>query len=207
MADFLGKVCYFTHICLQNLFALVNALVGVVFCGVDFMNFMVFMREFLKEPEKIGAFAESSGFLARCIAEQVQGYKDIVEFGPGTGKFTLELLRQLPADGRLICFETNRRFYEHLKRIDDSRLVVINDSALKCQDYVDNYRCIVSGLPLASFDREMREAVMDLSCTAETFIQFQYTPLLGGKIREYFDDVKVKFVARNFPPAFVYICK
>ncbi|MGB8226855.1 MAG: methyltransferase domain-containing protein, partial [Sedimentisphaerales bacterium] len=171
------------------------------------MRFIKFVSEFLKHPKQVGAVAESSPFLARKMVRQIDGAANIVEFGPGTGAVTKEILRHLPKDGRLTCFEINPGFCEQLKTINDPRLKVINDDVKNCGLYIDNLDCIVSSLPLAAFDESQKEEVLALSSKSRTYIQFQYNPFLKSKLKRFFRNVKMKFVPLNIPPAFVYISK
>ena len=171
------------------------------------MRFVKFIGEFLKHPKQVGAVAESSPFLARKMARQINGAINIVEFGPGTGPVTREILRHLPENGRLTCFEINPGFCEQLKTIKDRRLRVINDDVQNYDKYVDNFDCILPSLPLGNFNKSEIEQVFALSSKSKIYIQFQYTPFLIPKLKRYFRDVKIKFVPLNFPPAFVYISR
>ena len=171
------------------------------------MRFVKFISEFLKHPKQVGALAESSPFLAKKMAQQINGATNVVEFGSGTGSITTEILRNLPENGRLTCFEINPHFCKHLKTIKDSRLKVINDDVQNCNQYVDQFDCILSCLPLRIFDESKREKILALSSKSKTYIQFQYTPFLRTKLKQYFRDIEVKFVLLNFPPAFVYISR
>lgn len=171
------------------------------------MRFIKFIVEFLKNPKQVGAIAESSSFLAKKMVRQIGGATSIVEFGPGTGSVTKEILRHLPENGRLTCLEINPNFCEHLKRIKDPRLKIINDDVKNYEQYVDDFDCIISSLPLGAFDKLKKEEVLALSGRSKTYIQFQYTPFLRPKLRRYFRDVKIKFVPLNIPPAFVYVSK
>jgi phospholipid N-methyltransferase len=165
-----------------------------------------FIREFLKHPIRMGTLAQSSASLARKMAEQINGSAEVIEFGPGRGSVTVEILKRLPQNGRLICFEINPEFCRHLAKIQDPRLKIINDDAKNCRQYVRNIECVVSGLPLAIFPKAERDRIFDITSTAKRYIQLQYTPFLGARIQTYFPHVKVKFVPINFPPAFVYVC-
>lgn len=170
------------------------------------MQSMLFIYEFLKRPHEIGTFTQSSKLLAKEMAREINGSINIVEFGPGTGPITSEILRHLPENGRLMCFETNPSFCKCLYRMNDPRLKVINDDAENCEQYVDCLECVVSGLPLMLFARSKRRKFLDIASKSKRYIQLQYTPLLRKKMGNYFSDVKVKFVPQNFPPAFIYVC-
>jgi phospholipid N-methyltransferase len=171
------------------------------------MRFVKFISEFLRHPKQVGAVAESSPFLARKMAQQMNGATNVVEFGPGTGSVTKEILRHLPQNGKLTCFEINSNFCERLKSIKDSRLKVVNDDVQNCGKYVEESDCVLSSLPLATFNKSKREKIIALSTRSKTYIQFQYNPFLKPKLKRYFHDVKMKFVPLNIPPAFVYISR
>jgi len=171
------------------------------------MKSMRFVYEFLKYPGQVGAFTQSSKFLARKMAEAIDGSTEVIEFGAGTGSVTVEILRCLPENGRLTCFEINPSFCKLLESIGDPRLKVVNDDATNCEQYVDRLECIVSGLPLTLFTESKRKRILAIASKSERYIQLQYMPFLGKKMKHYFSDVKLKFVPQNFPPAFIYVCK
>ena len=54
---------------------------------------MCFLREFFKHPKEVGTFTQSSKTLAQRIAQEIDGSTKIVEFGPGTGAVTTEILK------------------------------------------------------------------------------------------------------------------
>ena len=86
----------------------------------------------------------------------------IVEYGPGIGTFTGELLRRMRSDARLVAIETNRDFVRLLQRtLPDPRLHVVHDSAAEVQPVLMRLalpapRYIISGIPLASMPDPVR---------------------------------------------------
>lgn len=166
-----------------------------------------FARQFLRHPKQCGTFTESGRVLARRMAQEIRGSCRVVEFGAGTGAVTREILRQLPANGCLTCFEINAEFCQCLEQIGDPRLRVINDDAQNCEQYVENPDCVVSGLPLTLFSRQALEQILAISSRYGTYVQLQYTPFLSREIRRYFSEVRLRFVPQNFPPAFLYVCR
>jgi phospholipid N-methyltransferase len=166
-----------------------------------------FARQFLRHPKQCGTFTESGRVLARRMAKETRGSSHVVEFGAGTGPVTREILKELPPEGSLTCFEINPDFCRCLEQIGDSRLRVINDDAQNCERYVESPDCVVSGLPLTLFSRRAVEQILAISSKSGKYVQLQYTPVLSKEIRRHFRDVKLKFVPRNFPPAFVYVCR
>jgi len=170
------------------------------------MQFTRFISDFIRHPRQTGTLVESSKFLAKKMVKEMNGTLNVVEFGPGTGAVTMEILKRLPKNGKLTCFEINSDFCKTLESIEDPRLKVINDDAQNCEKYVDELDCIISGLPLTLFTKPKREKIISLSSKSKLYIQFQYTPFLRKKMKHYFQHVKVKFVPLNFPPAFIYVC-
>jgi len=171
------------------------------------MRSLGFIWQFFRHPTQVGTFTQSSKTLAKKMAEQIDGSLKVVELGAGTGSVTTEILKRLPENGRLTCFEINPKFCRDLERIDDPRLRVINDDARNCERYVDSLDCIVSGLPLVWFTESKQQEILAITRKSKRYIQLQYTPLLGKKMRNYFPEVKLKFVPQNLPPAFIYVCK
>jgi len=170
------------------------------------METLRFVREFFKYPLQVGTFTQSSKVLAKKMAEEINGSVRIVEFGAGTGSVTVEILKRLPENGRLTCFEINPQFCKRLEKIPDARLQIINDDAQNCERYVDDLDCIVSELPLTLFTESKKERILAITSRSDRYIQLQYMPLLGRKMKQYFSDVKLKFVPQNLPPAFIYVC-
>lgn len=171
------------------------------------MDSFRFARQFLRHPKQLGTVVQSGRTLARRMAEEVGDCVEVVEFGAGTGPVTREILKRLPENGRLTCFEINGAFCRRLEAIDDPRLEVVNDDAANCEYHVDHPDCVVSGLPLTLFDDEARERILAIGGRSGRFIQLQYTPAVSRDIRRFFSDVRLKWVPLNFPPAFVYVCR
>jgi len=127
------------------------------------MDSLRFARQFLRHPKQLGTVVQSGRTLARKMADEVGESVQVVEFGAGTGPVTREILRRLPGNGRLTCFEINRELCRCLERIGDPRLHVINDDAANCGRYVTQPDCVISGLPLTLFDGEARETILATS--------------------------------------------
>ena len=165
-----------------------------------------FVFEIIKHPRATGALCQSSKMLAQKMTDKIGSSKNIIEFGPGTGIITKEILNNLKPKAKLTSFEINPVFCQHLKTLNDPRLTVINDDAQNCRNYITDYDCIISGLPLTVFTKAQRENILKITSKAEKYIQFQYTPFLRKKFSNHFDEVKITLVTNNIPPAFIYLC-
>lgn len=180
---------------------------------------MTFIKQFFSNKTEVGAVAPSSKILGKKMYGDLDFHnaKCIVEYGPGTGVFTLEILKRMRHDALLIIFETNSAFYAKLREnIDDERLLVVNDSAENIGDYIrangfSKADYIISSLPLTVFSKELKNSILNESVKFlkenGEFIQFQYSLNALKLLKEKFGEVKLKFTPINIPPAFVYKCK
>jgi phosphatidylethanolamine/phosphatidyl-N-methylethanolamine N-methyltransferase len=177
-----------------------------------------FFKQFIKERKQTGAVAPSSRYLMRHMLKPVdfKKAKIIVELGPGNGVFTKGILAKMAPDAKLFSFELNTSFYEFMKNeIKDDRLVLINDSAEKMEEYllqhnIEQADYIISSLPLAVIPPRIKLTILKASKKTLTpkgkYIQFQYSLNAKGLLEKNFKSVKVNFTAINIPPAFVYEC-
>ncbi len=180
---------------------------------------MSFLKEFFKNKSEVGAVAPSSKRLGNKMygGFDFDKAKCIVEFGPGTGVFTNEVLKRMREDATLIIFETNPQFYDRLKaEINDDRAFIYNDSAEKVTEVIaeqgfKNADYIISSLPLAVFPKELKESILNASIKAlgkgGIYVQFQYSLNALKLLKTKFSKVKLAFTAINIPPAFVYKCE
>lgn len=177
--------------------------------------FKLFIRQSLKNFIEVGAFLPSSKFLAKRMLKGIYG-PVILELGPGTGVFTKEILKRLPDNGLLISIESNRNFFNHLQEnIKDKRLKIYNDDARSMRNLLNlnnlnKVDCIISGLPLGNFKKEVSEEILKRAneCLAEhgTYVQFQYLLVNILNIKNVFPRIKISYEFFNFPPAFVMKC-
>lgn len=154
--------------------------------------------------------------------------KVVVEFGPGTGVMTRELLRVLPQDATLLAFEISPRFNRYLRdAIDDDRLEIVQAGAETAGDElrrrgISRVDGVVSSLGLTLMDEPLIDS---LFCGVVPFLdekskvtQYQYLSsvrLKNGRpvnfnvrsvLDRYFQIVDAKIIWRNIPPAVVYEC-
>lgn len=101
---------------------------------------------FTKNIFTVGAIKETKPETVDEVCSKINTKKAItvVEFGMGHGNMTRKILDLISNDSKLYSFEINTEFCEFVKEnIKDTRLKVINDSALNFQKYileeVDNF--------------------------------------------------------------------
>ncbi len=186
---------------------------------------IAFLREFLRNPGSVGAVAPSSPSLAREMVRQagVREASAIVEFGPGTGAFTREIVAQARPSASFLAIERNPALAQILQQelptvrvYEDS---VENLGAILQQAGIEHVDCILSGLPWAAFDEDLQDRLLEAAwkslAPGGCFVTFAYLQGLllpagqrfARKIRGRFQQVtRSKVVWKNLPPAFVYRC-
>lgn len=163
---------------------------------------------------KVGALSKTSKLTASQISRMVASAHPnvVVEFGPGEGVITRLLLPLLSADARLIVIETNEKFVEELKKINDTRLIVVQGSATNVASIVNGLGiktvdCIFSGIPFSFFPVNVRAEIIRLShtclVTGGVMILYQYSTLMKNILKKQFGNVSVKINLFNFPLYFV----
>lgn len=184
-----------------------------------------FIREFLASPGSVGAILPSSPALARhiCAAAELDSAEMTVEFGPGTGAFTEEILKRLPDPSRFFAIESNPNLADAARRRCPAA-IVLNDCATSARKHLESRgrrTCdrIISGLPFASFSAELQnrllDAIMDVLAPGGFFLTFAYLQgLVMPAGRRFKDNLGRRFgsgnvittptVWANLPPAFVY---
>ena len=186
---------------------------------------MGILWEFVKNPKRTGAVATSSRGLARMICSRIgiDSASVIVEYGPGTGVFTEEILRMKRPEACFFAIEHSPALAANFRRkFPDTRL--FEDSAENVASMLDevgraHIDCVVCGLPWAAFDEPLQDSLLDATLSSlrpggkfATFAYLQGLLLPAGKrfkkkLAHSFSTVdKSPTVWRNIPPAFVYRC-
>jgi phospholipid N-methyltransferase len=180
-----------------------------------------FMYQFLGEPKTIGSIFPSSKFLADKILSYIDFSEEglvIIEYGPGTGPFTTEIVKQLKPTDRLIVIEINNKFaknlqekYKDYKNISIYEDSVANTSIILEKEKLKKVDYIISGIPFSSIPKEITDDI--LKCAQNVmqentlFLTFQYSKLKTETFKKYFTILSTKFVMRNIPSAFVFCMK
>jgi len=166
---------------------------------------------------KIGAITRSSKYVINAVVRNFDGQilHRVVEYGPGDGVMTREILSRMPIDGQLIAVETNHRFFKALKKINDPRLRVIRGTAQEVSKELKRHNrmdvdLIVSSIPFSILKSDDRESIVSntfntLKSDGKFIIFHQYSPLMLGLLNKYFntDAVNTQFELRNILPCFI----
>lgn len=133
----------------------------------------LFFNEFLTNFHSTGAIAPSSPALAKAISRHLRQRParpiKVLEVGPGTGAFTLKLLKQLRPGDCLDIYELNPRFHALLTRKLSAWLegthpvrVSLYHEDIRRMKKGQTYDFIISGLPFANFDDKTVAEIMDI---------------------------------------------
>jgi len=181
---------------------------------------LLFFSNFLKNPKEVAAISPSSKHVINKVIENIDFVKSkcIVEYGPGVGTITKPILENLNGDAKLICFETNPKFCSFLdKHFEDSRLIVINDSAENIDSYLKEFDIIgvdyiLSGIPFSLINRENKKNIIkntesNLIKGGKFIVYQQYNSHLKEYLNLYFKKVTKSFEVRNIPPTSIFVCE
>lgn len=179
---------------------------------------LLFAHNFLKHPRMLGSVFPSSRYLIDRLLRRIvwQRAHVIVEYGPGVGTFTAEILKRMRADARLVVFETNAEFVSYIREaLPDSRLEVVHGSAADVVSVLARLGCgaadyIISGIPFTTMPVEARDAILRATRAAlqpeGTFLVYQFSPTILPHLQRRFARVHRGFELRNILPAQLFVC-
>jgi len=140
----------------------------------------------------------------------------VVEYGPGIGNFTEEILKRMSPDATLIAIELNRELAAFLRdKIRDPRLHVVQTSAGNVREILARRNLahtdyIISSLPFTNMPQSVRHHIMQETRQAlhadGVFVAYQYSRALLPYFRSCFSSVQQGFQPLNFPPARIFSC-
>ena len=178
----------------------------------------LFAKNFVKHPGMIGWMFPSSPFVVETVLKEVNwsAARVIVEYGPGLGTFTREILKRMAPDATLVAFETNHEFFRFLSRtLQDSRLHLVHQSAAEVGDVLARLGLspadyVISGIPFKTLPEHLRGEIVNKTHAAlkpdGQFLVYQ----LSGAVRPYlervFGRVRKDFELLSIPPGRLFYC-
>jgi phospholipid N-methyltransferase len=181
-------------------------------------QWVLFARNFFRHPKMLGSLIPSSRFLIERLLKQIdwEQARIIVEYGPGVGTFTGEMLRLMRPDALLIAVETNLEFVDFLHRsYTDPRLFVVQESAAEVEKLlaelgISGVDYVLSGIPLSTIpDRERVEILRSthrVLLPEGAFLVYQFSPKVLPDLERIFSRVTRSFEPLNVLPAQVFYC-
>jgi phospholipid N-methyltransferase len=182
-------------------------------------QFLLFGRNFLKHPKMLGSLIPSSRFLVNHVLGEVEWDRArvVIEYGPGVGTFTTEILRRMRPDAVLVAMETNNDFVRFLKRkLRDERLHVVHGSAAEADAALAKLKLgradyVISGIPYTTMPPQLREAILrkthDVLKPDGAFLVYQFTRAVLPYLQQVFGSVHQEFEPLNVMPARLFYCR
>lgn len=178
----------------------------------------LFARNFFKYPSMLGSVVPSSPFLVKDLMAQVDWDRArvLVEFGPGVGTITREVLKRMRPDAVLLVIELNEDFVQYLgTTIRDPRLRVVHGSAAHVRRILAEQGLapadyIISSIPYSLLPETLRQEIVAESRHAlkahGSLLVFQYNRTLLPYLKSSFGTVKLNFQLFNILPALIFHC-
>jgi len=180
---------------------------------------LLFARNFFRYPRMLGSVLPSSRFLIKKLLKEIDWThaRVIVEYGPGLGGITAEVLRHMRPDAILIAIETNSQFVARLRSShDDHRLRLVEASAESVLEVLQHHGhgtadYIISGIPFSTMPAAVRDQILrDTFAALEpggSFLVYQFSSQLRGDLQRIFGYVRRKFEVFNILPAHLFFCR
>jgi phospholipid N-methyltransferase len=177
-----------------------------------------FARVFLKNPIMLGAVIPSSRRLTRHLLDELdwRAARVVVEYGPGVGTLTTEILQRMQPGSTLVAIEYNPDLAAHLREsVTDPRLKVVHGSAVDVRTILDSLGLqqadyIISGIPYSTLPKEARERILleaNLALRPNgVMLVYQFTTTVLPHLRSVFKNVRQDFELLNILPARIFYC-
>ena len=179
---------------------------------------LLFARSFFRHPVMLGSVIPSSRFLIREVLDPIHWGRAhvIVEYGPGVGTITGEILERMRTTSTLIAIETNPDFVSYLREAyPDERLRVVQGSAADVKTILQqhgftNASYIISGIPFSTLPAPLREHILrDTKAALEpggAFLVYQFSARVLADLKRIFGQVERGFQLLNILPAHLFFC-
>ena len=180
---------------------------------------LLFARNFFKHPRMLGTPIPSSRPLIQEVLNRVNWRETrmIVEYGPGVGNITAEILRRMHPQATLLGIETNPEFIPYLRgSLVDSRLHVAHGSAAAVDGLLAQYKCpaadcIISGIPFSTMPKaagdEILWATRSVLQPRGAFVVYQYSRQIFPSLKKVFGQVSRNFMLLRMIPIWLFHCQ
>lgn len=179
---------------------------------------LIFAKNFFKHPKLLGSVIPSSRYLVQNLLSHVDWKRArvIVEYGPGIGNMTREILKRMRSDAVLVAVELNPEFAEFIRReINDSRLKVVCGSAGQIREVLQGLELegadyVISGIPYSTMPEQVRRKILrdtrSILRPQGSFLVYQFTRTVLPYLQPIFANVQQGFEPRNILPARLFFC-
>lgn len=179
---------------------------------------ILFALNFIKHPQMLGTPIPSPRAVVDEILKRVnwQEARVIVEYGPGVGNITMEILRRMQPGAILVAIETNEEFIEYLREtVSDTRLHVVHGSAAEVGTSLTRLGCppvdyVISGIPFSTMPGELRERILRATHAVlqpqGAFLVYQYSRKVLPSLKKVFGQVRRDFMLFQIVPTWLFHC-
>ncbi len=176
----------------------------------------VALSEFMRNPSAVGSAFPASMKMVDHLLKPLDWTEIelLIEYGPGSGRFTFEILRRLRGDAQLVAIETGAEFAKSLRSdCEDRRLIVIEGSAAEVNRHLHRHGlgqadCIVTGLPFSTLGPREGEVIMRETALAlkpcGKLAAYQMRTAIRPLIERHFSDLRDAYEWWNIPPCHLY---
>lgn len=133
-----------------------------------------------------------------------------VEYGAGVGNISIEILRRMHKDAKLLVFEINDDLVNFLKNeYDDKRLIASGRSAADVEDVLREYKLgrpdyVISGIPFSTMPPKVARKIMKVTKTIlrpnGKFLIYQFRNNVLDFLKPHFKHIDRNYEIVNVPP-------
>lgn len=176
----------------------------------------LFLARFFCRPKQVASVVPSSKVLVNAVLSRMDlaTARTIVEFGPGEGVQTRELLKRVAETTQVILFEVDEVLAESLKQQfeHDRRVTVLQEDALNLKQALsqagfDQVDYVFSGIPFSLMSKDRKAGLLhdvySVLRPGGAFVSYQVTRELNRFAGDVFDTVDSKHCWWNVPPMYV----
>lgn len=176
----------------------------------------MFFRGFLKNPVMVGSIIPSSDALVTHMLSRVDWTtcKLFVEYGPGVGTFSQQILKNLSPEATYVAIDLNQDFVDFLSTtIKDSRFRPIHGSAADVEQIVrdsgyTHADYVLSGLPFSTLPPGIGAAISAATSRVlrpgGAFLVYQYRAKARDFLAPHFPRIDKAIEYWNIPPCFLF---
>lgn len=160
----------------------------------------------------LGSAFPSSQFTTDKLLAPIdfENAKVIVEYGAGVGNISIEILRRMRKDAKLLVFEINEDLVAFLKNeYDDNRFIAFDRSAEDIQDVLrennlDHADYVISGIPFSTMPKNLANNIMKATKSilkpGGKFLVYQFRNNVLAFLKPYFKHIDHNYELVNVPP-------
>lgn len=173
-----------------------------------------FTLNFLRHPVQNASVVPSSSRASKAMLDGIDFsvVATVVELGPGTGVFTREIVKRCGPNIKILLIEIEESYIEPLRGEFGDKAIIERASAQSLDTLVLKHNMtkvdlIVSGLPFTlpeDTKKKLFESIKTHTNSGAIFRFFTYNPPLMKRAYKELPIRCISFVARNFPPLWVY---